>query len=107
MFFAKIEIGSVVMEKMIFKFVNVFLQFLNYLPLEKGGTLHPRMFCAKFGWNWPSGSGEEDEKCEKKVKNLRPQRQRRRLGEIKKVDRSNKKEGCDKKIKNIKKNYLS
>ena len=18
------------------------------------------MFCAKFGWNWPSGSGEED-----------------------------------------------
>ena len=19
------------------------------------------MFCAKFGWNWPSGSGEEDE----------------------------------------------
>ena len=27
--------------------------------------LHPRMLCAKFGWNWPSGSGEEDEnvKC--------------------------------------------
>ena len=23
--------------------------------------LHPRMLCAKFGWNWPSGSGEEDE----------------------------------------------
>ena len=22
--------------------------------------LYPRMFCAKFGWNWPSGSGEED-----------------------------------------------
>ena len=22
--------------------------------------LHPRMLCAKFGWNWPSGSGEED-----------------------------------------------
>ena len=22
--------------------------------------LHSRMFCAKFGWNWPSGSGEED-----------------------------------------------
>ena len=20
--------------------------------------LHPRMLCAKFGWNWPSGSGE-------------------------------------------------
>ena len=23
-------------------------------------SLHPRMDCAKFGWNWPSGSGEED-----------------------------------------------
>ena len=23
--------------------------------------LHPGIFCAKFGWNWPSGSGEEDE----------------------------------------------
>ena len=22
--------------------------------------LHPRMLCAKFGWNWPSGSWEED-----------------------------------------------
>ena len=22
--------------------------------------LHPRMHCAKFGWNWPCGSGEED-----------------------------------------------
>ena len=23
-------------------------------------SIHPRMLCAKFGWNWPSGSGEED-----------------------------------------------
>ena len=23
--------------------------------------LHPGILCAKFGWNWPSGSGEEDE----------------------------------------------
>ena len=23
-------------------------------------TLHPRMHCAKFGWNWPCGSKEED-----------------------------------------------
>ena len=23
--------------------------------------LYPRMLCAKFGWNWLSGSGEEDE----------------------------------------------
>ena len=42
--------------------------FCNYLPLERAGPfiwtnltpLHPRMLCAKFGWNWPSGSGEED-----------------------------------------------
>ena len=32
--------------------------------------LHPRMLCAKFGWNWPSGSGEED-------KNVKSVRQRR------------------------------
>ena len=30
------------------------------------------MFCAKFGWNWPSGSGEEDEN----VKSLRRRQQR-------------------------------
>ena len=45
-------------------FVNVFSLFHNYLPLEKGGAnlnpLHPRMHCDKFGWNWLSGSGEED-----------------------------------------------
>ena len=23
--------------------------------------IYPRMLCAKFGWNWPSGSGKEDE----------------------------------------------
>ena len=47
-----------------------FLLFRNYLPLEKGGALHlkknlnplhPGILCAKFGWNWPSGSGDEDE----------------------------------------------
>ena len=62
-------------------FVNVFSLFVAISPLEKGGTLfviispwkgagpfiwtnlsphHPRMFCAKFSWKWPSGSGEED-----------------------------------------------
>ena len=24
-------------------------------------SLHPKMLCAMIGWNWPSGSGEEDE----------------------------------------------
>ena len=48
-------------------FVNVFSLFRNYLPLEKGGalhlnkfeSLHPRILCAKFRWNWLSGSGED------------------------------------------------
>ena len=26
----------------------------------KLNPLHPRILCAKFGWNWPCGSGEED-----------------------------------------------
>ena len=51
-----------------FNFVNVFSIFRNYLPLEKGWAIyldnlispHPLMLCAKFGWNWLSGSGEED-----------------------------------------------
>ena len=50
-----------------FKFVNVILQVRNYLPVEKRkwtfvwtnlNPLRPRMLCAKFGWNWPSGSWE-------------------------------------------------
>ena len=48
-------------------FVNVFLLFHNYLPLDKGvaillyklNPLHPRMVCAKFGWNWPNGFREK------------------------------------------------
>ena len=54
--------------KIFFKFINIFSHFRNYLPLEKGGAfiwtnltpLHPKMICAKFGWNWPGGSGEDD-----------------------------------------------
>ena len=50
------------------KFVNVFSKFRNYLPLEKGGAVHlnklefpsPKDDCANFGWNLPSGSGEEN-----------------------------------------------
>ena len=52
-----------------FEFVNVFLLFRNYLILENRRSPsykklefpHSRMICAKFGWNLPSGSGEEDE----------------------------------------------
>ena len=55
--------------KRFFDFVNVFLLFHYHLPtLENGGTFlwttfnphRPRMLCSKFGWNWPSCSGEED-----------------------------------------------
>ena len=42
--------------------------FIIIFPWERAGpfiwtnlnSLYPRMLCAKFGWNWPSGSGEED-----------------------------------------------
>ena len=52
--------------------VSVFSLFRNYLPLEKGVALHlsnlnprhPRMLCAKFSWNWPSGSGEVNDNIE-------------------------------------------
>ena len=62
------------------KFVNVFSLFRNYFPFEKAGffiwinlnSCDPRMLCAKFSGNWPTGSGEEEEN----VKSL--QRWRRR-----------------------------
>ena len=64
--------------------VNVFLLFDNYLPLEKGGALHlnklefplPRVLCAKFNWNWSSGSGEEDENVKSLQTDGRTDRQR-------------------------------
>ena len=54
------------------RFLNIFniiFLFRHYLALEKGVALHlnkfespsPKMFCAKFGWNYPSGLWEEDE----------------------------------------------
>ena len=60
-----VEIGRVVLEKKIFKFHQCVFAFSNYLPLDKGmalniitnlNSLHPRMLCAKFGWNWLSAS---------------------------------------------------
>ena len=55
-------------QEVFFNIVNFFLLFRNYLSLIKGGaliwtklnTLHPRMLCARLGWNWQSGSGEEN-----------------------------------------------
>ena len=51
-----------------FKFVNNFRYFVIISPWKRAGPfiwtnlnpLHSRMLCDKFGWNWPSGSGEED-----------------------------------------------
>ena len=56
-----------------------FHHFVIIYPWKRAGSfiwtnlnpLHPRMLCAKFGWNWPSGSGEEDEH----VKSLQTDRQ--------------------------------
>ena len=40
------------------------MYFRHYLLIEKGVILHfslyPWIIYAKFGWNWPCGSGEED-----------------------------------------------
>ena len=57
-----------------------FRYFVIISPLKMAGPfiwtnlnpLHPRMLCAKFGWNWHSGSWEEDEN----VKSLQTDRRR-------------------------------
>ena len=49
-------------------FIDVFLLFHNYFPLEKETALHlykldspsTKNALCQFGWNWPSGSREED-----------------------------------------------
>ena len=50
-----------------------FRYFVIISPWKRAGPLiwknlnplHLRMLCAKFGWNWPSSSGEEDENVKK------------------------------------------
>ena len=44
-----------------------FIRIYWFFIWIKLNPLHPRMLYAKFGWNWPSGSGGEDEN----VKSLR------------------------------------
>ena len=55
-FYAVLAIFQPYNEKTIIHFLWIewFFIWTNLNPL------HPRMHCAKFGWNWPSGSGEED-----------------------------------------------
>ena len=75
-----IEIGSVALEKRNFLISWMyFCYFVIISPWKRTGPFiwinlnshHPRMLCAKFGWNWPSGSGEEDDH----VKSLQTDRQ--------------------------------
>ena len=55
-----------------------FRHFVIISPWKRAGPfiwtnlnpLHPRMLCAKFDWNWPSGSGEDEN-----VKSLQTDRQ--------------------------------
>ena len=67
-------------------FLNLSMYFRNFVmisPWKYEMVLHlnklefpsPRMRCAKFGLNWPSGFGEEDDN----VKSLRQRRKRQRL----------------------------
>ena len=63
-----ILIGPVFQERGAFKLFNEFLQFRRPSYLKKLPS--PKDVFAKFGWNWPSGSGGEDES-----KSLQPDRQ--------------------------------
>ena len=66
-----VEINPVVLEKKIVKICQFIFKIpqLSISPLGRMwlfiwtnlNALHPGTLCAKFGWNWPSGSGEEDE----------------------------------------------
>ena len=65
-----VEIGPVVLGKKIFLILPMyFCYFIIISPYDRAwpfiwtklNPLHQGMLCAKFGWNWPSGFGEEDE----------------------------------------------
>ena len=52
-----------VISSMCFRFIVIFSSWKKTKPFIwiNLNPLYQRMLCAKFGWNWPSGSGEEDE----------------------------------------------
>ena len=66
-----LEISPVVLEKKyFFKISFMYYRYIQLSPLGKKTRtviwinfilLFPGMICAKLGWNWTSGSGEEDE----------------------------------------------
>ena len=89
-----VEIGSAVREKKIFKFRQyIFVYFPSFVfisPCKRMWSfiwtnmnpLHPKMLCKKLGWNWPSGSWEEEEENVKNLRQLqRRQRRCRRQGQ--------------------------
>ena len=64
-----VEIGPLFLEIKIFKFLQCIfaISLSSALRKESGpfvwrylNPLYPRMLCAKFCWNWPSGSGEDE-----------------------------------------------
>ena len=59
-----LDIGPVVLEKRVFKVCqsNFFISISSPLGKGRGPLFEKKMLCAKFGWNWPTGSGEEDVK---------------------------------------------
>ena len=63
-----VEIGPAILEKKIFEKLSMYFRyFVIITPWKRDGpfiNLNPlflRILCGKFGLNWPSGSGEEDE----------------------------------------------
>ena len=65
-----VKIAPVILEKKCFLIsLKYFHYFVMIFPWKRAWSiiwtnlnpLHPRMLSAKFGWNWPSGSGEEGE----------------------------------------------
>ena len=72
-----------------FKISSIYFSYFVIIsPWKRAGLfiwgnlnpLYPTMLCAKFGWNWPGGSGEEDENLNslRQQQQWRQQRGRRR-----------------------------
>ena len=65
-FLYKRSMGHIAPLRNQFKIINTFVQYMYYdyswtTFWTNLNPLYPRIHCAKFGWNCPSGSGEEDE----------------------------------------------
>ena len=55
----KRPMGPIAHLRKLFKSIIYFMRIEWYLIWTNLNPLHPRMYCAKFGWNWPSGSGKD------------------------------------------------